>query len=54
MELMGSVKIILTIWRECTDAYIAAIVTDEDATTRSKLSHSMAKCVAAGTMMEAE
>jgi hypothetical protein len=36
-----------------TNAYVAATVTG-DATTRSNLSHSMAKCFAAGTMTEAE
>jgi hypothetical protein len=54
MESMGSVKTILDIWKNCSNAQVAAIVTDEDSTTRSKLSHSMAECVAAGTMIEAE
>jgi hypothetical protein len=54
MESMGSVKTVLDIWNTCPDAYVSAIVTDEDATTRSKLSHSMAELVAAGRMTEAE
>jgi hypothetical protein len=51
---MGSVKTILDIWKNCSNAYVAAIVTDEDLTTRSKLSHSMAERVAAGTTTEAK
>jgi hypothetical protein len=54
MESMGSVKTILDIWKKCSNAYVAAIVTNEDSTPRSKLSHSMAERVAAGTMTEAE
>jgi hypothetical protein len=54
MESMGSVQTVMDIWNDCPDAYIAAIVTDEDATTRSKLSHSMSELVAAGRMNEAE
>jgi hypothetical protein len=54
MELMGSVQTVMDIWNNCPDAYVAAIVTDEDATTRSKLSHSMSELVAAGRMTEAE
>jgi hypothetical protein len=50
----SSVKTILDVWKNCSNAYVAAIVTDEDSTTRSKLSHSMAERVAAGTMMEAK
>jgi hypothetical protein len=53
-KAMGSVKMILDIWKNYSNAYVAAIVTDEDSTTRSKLSHSMAKRVAAGTMTKAE
>jgi hypothetical protein len=33
MESMGAVKTVLTIWNECSNAYVAAIVTDEDSTT---------------------
>ena len=51
---MGSVQTVMDIWNNCPDAYVAAIVTDEDATTRSKLSHSMSELVAAGRMTEAE
>jgi hypothetical protein len=51
---MGSVKTVLNLWNECSNAYVAAIVTVEDSTTRAKLSHSMAKRVAAGTMTKAE
>jgi hypothetical protein len=54
MESMGAVKTVMTIWNECTNAYVETIVTDEDAVMRSKLSHFMAECVAIGTMMEAE
>jgi hypothetical protein len=54
MESMGSVKTILDIWKNCSNAYVAAIVTDKDSTTRYKLSHSMVERVAAGTMTEAE
>jgi hypothetical protein len=43
---MGSVKTILEVWKNCPNAYVAAIVTNEDCTTRSKLSHSMAERVA--------
>jgi hypothetical protein len=50
MESMGSVKPVLYVWNECTNAYVAAIVTDKDSTTRAKVSHSMAKWVAARTM----
>jgi hypothetical protein len=52
---MGSVKTVLKVWKECSNAYVAAIVTGKDgSTTCPKLSHSMAEWVAAGTMMEAE
>jgi hypothetical protein len=54
LESMGSMKTILDIWKKYSNAYVAAIVTGEDSTTRSKLSHSMAGRVAAGTMTEAE
>jgi hypothetical protein len=54
MELMGSVKTVLDIWRDCLYAYVKAIVTDEDSTTRSKLSHSRLEMVAAGRMTETE
>jgi hypothetical protein len=51
---MGAMKTVLTIWNECSNAYVATIVTNEDSTTRAKLSHSMAERVAAGTMTKAE
>jgi hypothetical protein len=54
MESMGSVKSVLDIWKHCPNAYVAAIVTDKDSTTRSRLSHSKAEMVAAGRMTEAE
>jgi hypothetical protein len=54
MESMGSVEIVLSIWKNYPNAYVSAIVTDEDSTTRSKLSHSMAELVQAGRMSEAE
>jgi hypothetical protein len=54
MESMGSVKTVLDIWRDCPNAYVAAIVTDEDSTTRSKLSHCLLEMVAAGRMTEAD
>jgi hypothetical protein len=54
MESIGAVETVTTIWKECPDAYVAAIVTDEDAATRSKLSHSKAELLAAGRITEAE
>jgi hypothetical protein len=54
MESMGSVKTVLDIWKDCPKAYVAAILTDEDSTTGSKLSHSKLEMVAAGRMTEAE
>jgi hypothetical protein len=54
MESMGSVKTVLNIWKDCPDAYVAAIVTDEDSTTWSKLSHSKLDLVAVGRMTEAD
>jgi hypothetical protein len=54
MESIGSVKTILDVWKNCSNAYVAAIVTNKDSTTLSKLSDSMAERVAAGTMTEAE
>ena len=54
MESLGAVKTVLDIWQNCTNGYVSTIVTDEDSTTRSKLSHSMADLVAAGRMTEAE
>jgi hypothetical protein len=54
MESMGSVKTILDVWKHCSNAYAAAILTNEDSTTCSKLSQNMAKRVAAGTMTEAD
>ena len=54
MEALGAVETVLDIWQNCTNAYVATIVTDEDTTTRSKLSHSMADLVAAGRLSEAD
>jgi hypothetical protein len=54
MESMGSVKTVMDIWKDCPNAYVAAIVTDEDSTTSSKLSHSKSEMVAAGRMTETE
>ncbi len=54
MESIGAVDTVLHIWDNYPDAYVAAIVTDEDSTTRSKLSHSMAELVKAGRMTEAQ
>jgi hypothetical protein len=51
---MGSIKTVLDIWKDCPHAYVAAIVTDEDSTTPSKLSHFKSEMVAAGRMTEAE
>jgi hypothetical protein len=48
---MGSVKTVMKVWKECYNAYVAAIVTNEDSTPRDQ---SMAEQVAAGTMTEAE
>jgi polyhydroxyalkanoate synthesis regulator phasin len=54
MESIGAVQTVLEIWETCPNAYVAAIVTDEDSTTRSKLSHKMEDLVAAGKMSEEE
>jgi hypothetical protein len=54
MEALGAEETILDIWINCSNAYVAAIVTNEDSSTRSKLSHSMADLVAAGKMAEAD
>ena len=54
MESMGSVKTVLQIWKDCPNAYVAAIVTNEDSTTRAKLSHSKAEMVEAGRMTKEE
>jgi hypothetical protein len=53
MDPMGSVKTVMDIWKDCPNAYIAAIVTDKDSTTRSKLSNSKSEMVAAGRITEA-
>jgi hypothetical protein len=53
-EPTGLVQKMMDIWNNCPDAYVSAIVIDEDATTCSKLSHSMSELVAAGRMTEAE
>jgi hypothetical protein len=45
---------VMDIWENCPNAYVAAIVIDEDATTPSNLSHLMSEMVAAGRMTEAE
>jgi hypothetical protein len=54
MESLGAVETVLEIWKSSSKAYVATIVTDEDSTTRSKLSHSMADLVSAGRMAEEE
>jgi hypothetical protein len=54
MESNGSVDQVLEIWETCPNAYCAMIITDEDATTRSKLTHCMAELVANNRMTEAE
>jgi hypothetical protein len=54
MESTGSLETVLSIWKNFPEAYVCCIVTDEDSTTRAKLSHSMAELVEAGRMMEAE
>jgi hypothetical protein len=54
MESLGAVETVDHIWTNCDDAYVATIVTDEDSTTRSKLSDSMADLVNAGRMAESE
>ena len=54
MEPIGSVDAVLKIWNEVPSAYVAAIVMDEDSTTRSKLSHSMKELVANKRMTEAK
>jgi hypothetical protein len=43
MESIGAVETVLKIWNDRNDAYVAQVVTDEDSTTRSKLSH--LKCI---------
>ncbi len=50
IESMGSVKTVLDIWKDCPNAYVAAIITDKDSTTCSKLSHSELGMVAAERM----
>jgi hypothetical protein len=54
MESMGPVRTVMDIWDNCPDAYVAAIVTDKDATTHSKVLHSMSEMVTAGILTEAE
>ena len=54
MESIGAVETFLKIWNDRDDAYVAQVVTDEDSTTRSKLSHLKSELVAAGRMSEAE
>ncbi len=54
LKSIGSVDDVLGISNTNKDAYVAAIVTDEDSTTRSKLSHSYADLVGAERMTEAE
>jgi hypothetical protein len=41
MEALGSVQTVMNLWNNFSNLYCGAIVTDEDGTTRSKLSHSM-------------
>jgi hypothetical protein len=54
MESLGSVETILSIWKKYPKAYVKCIVTDEDATTRSKLSHSFTELFDAGKITDAE
>jgi hypothetical protein len=54
MESIGAVEMVLKVWNDRNDAYVAQVVTDEDSTTRSKLSHLKWELVAAGRMLEAE
>jgi hypothetical protein len=54
MESIGAVKTVHHIWRNYDSAYCSAIITDEDSTTRSKVSHSMQELVETGRMTEAE
>jgi hypothetical protein len=41
MESLGSVETVLGIWKKFPNAYVKCIVTNEDATMRSKLSNSL-------------
>jgi hypothetical protein len=41
---------VLSLWDDCPNAYVAEIVTDEDSTTRSKSSHPNLELLAAGRM----
>jgi hypothetical protein len=54
MEYIGAVQTVMTIWNDYTNAYCSTIVTDEDSTMRSKLSHSIADLLATGRIMEAK
>jgi molybdenum cofactor biosynthesis enzyme len=53
-SLLGAAETVLNIWEMCPNAYVAMVVTNEDSTTRSKLSHSMADLVSSGRMTKAE
>jgi hypothetical protein len=53
-ESMGPVETVLKVWHECSNAYIAAIVTGGDSTSGYKLSQRTAKRDAAGSIMEAK
>lgn len=54
MESTGAVKTVLSIRKECPNAYLVEIVMDEYLTTRFKLSHSKSELIAAGRTMEEE
>jgi hypothetical protein len=54
MESLGAVVTVLDIWETCPNAYVATVVTEEESTTRLKLSHSMADLVLSGRMTEAK
>jgi hypothetical protein len=45
---------VLSRWNNCSNGYIATIVTNEDLTTWAKLSHSMAEQVVLGRMTKAK
>jgi hypothetical protein len=54
MESLVAVKTVLNSWDTRTNAYVSTIVTGEESTTRSKLSHPMADRVSTGRMVEAK
>jgi hypothetical protein len=54
MESIGAVETVLHIWKNEPNCYVSSIVTDEDSTTRSKLSHSMKERWQAEEITDAE